>query len=201
MPIILGGDLAAYLGNDDGVDATRLDRAAAAASAAVQQYCGRDFDKTPSASPTAKTFRATDFRALRVPDFWSTTGLVVATDDNNDGTFETTWTINTDFIVEGPEDGWPYDRILGLGTRSFPFLPVRKGIQVTAAWGWESVPSAVVEATLIKAARLFKRKESPEGVLGGWAEFGAVRVSLREDPDVVMLLGPYRRATTAVTVA
>ena len=46
-------------------------------------------------------------------------------------------------------------------------------------------------ATLIQAARLFKRKESPEGVLGG-NDFGIVRVGTRVDPDVEMLLAPYR---------
>jgi hypothetical protein len=47
---------------------------------------------------------------------------------------------------------------------------------------------------IIKAARLFKRKNSPEGVLGGFQDFGAVRVTNREDPDVMMLLNPYRRS-------
>jgi hypothetical protein len=42
------------------------------------------------------------------------------------------------------------------------------------------------EATLIQALRLYKRKDSPEGVLGS-AEWGTVRVS-RLDPDVAKLV-------------
>jgi hypothetical protein len=69
-------------------------------------------------------------------------------------------------------------------------------VQVTAAWGWSADPAAVVNATLIQAARIFKRRTSPEGVVGGFQDFGAVRVSSRMDPDVMDLLAPYRRASS-----
>jgi hypothetical protein len=42
---------------------------------------------------------------------------------------------------------------------------------------------------IMQAARLYKRRRSPEGV-AGFAEFGVVRVS-RVDPDVAELLKPY----------
>jgi hypothetical protein len=53
-------------------------------------------------------------------------------------------------------------------------------------------------AALILGARIWKRKNSPEGVLGGFQDFGAVRISSRQDPDVVNLLVDYRRAETAL---
>lgn len=46
-------------------------------------------------------------------------------------------------------------------------------------------------ACLMHAARLYKRKNSPEGV-AGFGEFGTVRVS-RFDPDVEDLLSPFFR--------
>ncbi|MEW1719779.1 phage gp6-like head-tail connector protein [Streptomyces sp. NPDC093109] len=59
-------------------------------------------------------------------------------------------------------------------------------IRVTARWGWPAVPDEIREATLIQAARLYRRKDSPEGVTGS-AEWGVVRLS-RRDPDVWALI-------------
>lgn len=53
-----------------------------------------------------------------------------------------------------------------------------------AAW-----PDNVRVACLMHAARLYKRKASPEGV-AGFGEFGAVRVT-KLDPDVERLVAPY----------
>ncbi len=47
----------------------------------------------------------------------------------------------------------------------------------------------VNEAALLLGARLFKRKDAPLGVLGS-LDLGYVRVSAREDPEVVGLLAP-----------
>jgi hypothetical protein len=66
-------------------------------------------------------------------------------------------------------------------------------LQVTARWGWSSVPIEVYEACLLKAAALYKRRDSVQGV-AGFGDFGVVRIG-RSDPDVIDLLGPYRRLT------
>ncbi|WP_307797796.1 phage head-tail connector protein [Streptomyces laculatispora] len=60
------------------------------------------------------------------------------------------------------------------------------GQRVTARWGWPQVPDEIRQATLIQAARLYRRKDSPEGVTGS-AEWGVVRLS-RRDPDVWALI-------------
>lgn len=70
-------------------------------------------------------------------------------------------------------------------------------VQITARWGWPEVPAAVTQATFIKAARLFQRKDSPQGV-AGFGEFGPIRVSTREDPDICQLLMDYQRMPVAV---
>lgn len=59
-------------------------------------------------------------------------------------------------------------------------------VRVTAKWGWPAVPDEVVQATLLQALRLFKRKDSTEGVLGS-VDFGFARIS-RVDPDVQALI-------------
>lgn len=206
MAIISTPELAAHLGIPDSDDDPQINAAATATCQSIAEWCGRTFDATPSASPTVRLFRPAWQGALLVDDFWSTTGLVVKTDDNDDGAFETTWAIDTDFILE-PTDGlrngqaWPYNRIISISGRCFPTWNRRPSVQVTAAWGWSAIPAAVKQAALIKGARLFKRKNSPEGVLGGFTDFGPVRVSNREDPDVVSLLGPFRHPSVAAMVA
>ncbi|MEV6079663.1 phage gp6-like head-tail connector protein [Streptomyces sp. NPDC052069] len=63
--------------------------------------------------------------------------------------------------------------------------------RITTRWGWPVLPDEITEATLIQAARLFRRKDSPEGVTGS-AEWGVVRLS-RRDPDVWALIEHYIR--------
>jgi hypothetical protein len=55
--------------------------------------------------------------------------------------------------------------------------------------GPDELPSEdLVEAEIIYAARLYTRKDSPEGV-AGWGELGVIRI--RDDPDLRRLFGPY----------
>jgi hypothetical protein len=53
------------------------------------------------------------------------------------------------------------------------------------------VPIAVTQATIILAGRIFKRLDSPLGIISG--EMGSIRVGYRLDPDVQHLIEPYRK--------
>lgn len=57
---------------------------------------------------------------------------------------------------------------------------------ITAIWGWPSLPSDIKMASQFQAQRYYKRRGSPEGVAGS-AEWGLVRVP-RLDPDVAAIL-------------
>lgn len=205
MAIITTANLKAHLGISDSTDDGTLGWAVDATNSAIVEYCGRTFDKTATGSASARVFDRLDACTVEVDDFWETSVLVVETDDDDDGTFETTWTINTDFVLE-PLNGrrygqtWPYETLRAVGSRRFPLL-ARPAIQVTAAWGWTAMPAPVFEAALIKAARVWKRRKSPEGVLSGFAEFGPVRVSRSEDPDVVDLLDRYEHRSVKFGMA
>jgi hypothetical protein len=86
------------------------------------------------------------------------------------------------------------DRLKGMlglqGTREDATL----GLCLEAAGNWvidRVYPTSlgraeVVEATLLLASRLYKRRLSPEGV-AGWDDLAAVRI-LARDPDVERLL-------------
>lgn len=212
MGIISNADLKDWLKINDAVDDTRITVAVAAANSAVVNYCGRSFDKTDVGSETSRLFNVNPqtfstwplYRTIEVDDFWDVTNLVIKTDDGDNGTFSTTWTAS-DYQVEplNGRDGplsVPYYRITSIGGKTFPVWNRRPALKVTAAWGWAAIPDDVRTATLIKAARLYKRKDSPEGVLGGWADQGVVRVTQREDPDAAVLLRPYVRTSTRALV-
>lgn len=203
MTIIEDSDLATFLNIGDSIDATTLQWAADAANRAVCEYAGRTFDKTATEDASARLFRTRDQIRAVVDDFWETSELIVETDDGDTGNFATTWTLDDDFILEplnGLMGGQPHSftTIVAL-RRSFPIWNRRPGLRVTAAWGWEDTPDPVFEATLIKGARLFKRKDSADGI-AGFNDVGVIRVSAREDPDVVGLLGPFRHPRIAVMI-
>lgn len=181
----------------DTADDTTLTMALDSASQQIDAFTDRVF--TADGSPVTRYYTATDSGRLDVDPISTTTGLVVATDENGDGTYETTWTINTDFRLEpvnASVTGDPWTRIVGLGTRLFPSLQYRPGVSVTARFGWPggTAPAAVKHACLLQAARTWKRKDAPFGVAGS-VEFGSeIRLLAKLDPDVESLLRPYRRS-------
>lgn len=193
-------ELVSHLRIDDQDDGPRLAAVIDAVSRAIDSYCGQFFYATSGTS--ARVFTPGQAGWVDVDPFATTTGLTVAT--GTDGTFTNSWTIATDFVVK-PDNGRTasgeqvaYNRLVAVGSKGFP-VSVRPTVSVTANWGWPSVPPAVQEACLIKCARVFRRRDTPEGIAGG-VEFGAIRVSSREDPDAAMLLAPYRSTYGAPVV-
>lgn len=182
----------------DSNDDTELEFAVEASSRMIDQFCRRRFYIDGSA--TARTYRCEWNDKVYVDDIATLTGLVVKTDESDNGTFDRTWTVSTDFEMEplgafGPGgESWAYTTVVAVGTRyRFPTDGRRPRLQVTAKWGWPAVPDAVRQACFVQSSRLFKRAGSPEGVMHGFAtDFGAMRVGARLDPDVRMLLEPYR---------
>lgn len=189
---ITDDELIEYLGVTGTANDDLISAANAAASEWVTAYCARDFNKTTTAS--ARVYVTDETGLLDVDDFHTVTDLLVKADDDNSGSYETTWTIDTDFVlepfngIEGGRTGYPYRQIAAVD-RVFPHPINRARIQVTAQWGWAAVPDSVKQATRILAAEIFRLKDAPLGV-AGFNEFGPVRV--REVPQVKMLLSPYQ---------
>lgn len=174
------------------------ERAITAASRAIDRWCGRWF-WTP-AGTSVRTYLPDDPCTAWVDDIASTTGLVIKTDTTGDGTYTTTWAVsdyrlepaNAAVVADG-DTGDPYAwwRIEAIDRYTFPTVGRRHTLQVTARFGWSGLPDEVHEACLLKSAKLYKRRSSPEGV-AGFGEFGVVRIG-RQDPDVMELLGPLRK--------
>lgn len=191
-------ELKTRLDIDDTDDDTRLGEALSTASREIEAWCGRQFNKTTTAS--ARVYAPRTDGLLFVDDFHTTTDLVIGTDNGDDGTYETTWSAG-DYVLEprngivNGQTGWPYWRIAATGNRWWPLAHHRPSAQVTAQWGWTAVPAAVKEACMISAAELFKMGDAPFGV-AGFGEFGPVRVRLNS--RVQQLLAPYRLRTIKV---
>ena len=183
-----------------------------AASRAIDNICERRFWLDTDATtvryytPTRRDAR----RILEIDDL--VTFAALDTDNDGDGVFENSWTLYTDFVLEplnGAEDGLPYTLIRALpqGTHMFPGGPrgimpggvIPRSVRVTGQFGWSSVPDEIQQATVILAGRLTRRsREAPFGLIGFAMETGTNVASLsRTDPDVMMLLAPFRRHLVA----
>jgi hypothetical protein len=187
VAIITTADLKEHTGITDAVDDDTLDVAVAAANEAVVTTCQRNFD---TATAGTRVYYPINSHTVLVDDFTSLTSL--ATDTSDDGTFDTTWN-TADYQIEplnGLVDGRsvPYYKIRSVEAKEFPTLGHRASVQVTAVFGWAAVPDPVTQAARIMAARMWRRKDSPEASFG-FGEF-ALRLA-REDPDVISLLRPY----------
>lgn len=159
----------------------RLTDAIDSASREIEQYCGRQFNQ--DAAPSPRIYEPDSWNRIEVDDFYTTTGLVVASDYAGDQSYATIYTA-ADYelyplsgVVDGIP-GWPYHRIR-LSRNTFPFYDFGYGntygrgfgrrqgtVQVTAAWGWAAVPSTIKQACKLIAAQTFKMADAPLGVAG-----------------------------------
>lgn len=167
-------EMRAYLGVN-GVNADRdalITAAAGAASRWIDEATGRRF--TYDAAPSTITYRtlrrtfatSADY-GLVVPDIGTSTGLSTSQGD----------------VSYEAVSGWPITILYSGAPWPEPT------VSITARFGWPEVPDQIVLATKILAARLYRRKDSPEGIVGSEA-WGAIRVT-RVDPDVQALISPY----------
>lgn len=180
----------------DNVDDALLERAVEAASRRIDGECSRRFYVDTATS--ARTYAANRNAFLFVDDISTTTGLVVKVDDQMSGSFSTTLTVGVDYQTEPSNavtQGEPITLLRALDT-GFPVAEnSRTLIEVTAKWGWPSVPHAIREATVLLASRQFKRLDSPLGV-AGFGDLGAIVVR-RIDPDVAAMVAPYKTFVVA----
>jgi len=209
-------EVKASLRINDSVDDALLEIAIDSASRQIDGLCGRNFVVAGTAA-TDRYFIAGNNNYIWVDDIASTTGLVIVTSDNLDGNYGNTWG-TADYQLEPLNNysagiTWPFTRIRSTMNKSFPtggyggyggyngyggfgnyggissMGGQLAGVKVTARWGWPALPSAIKQATMLLAGRMFKRFDSPLGV-AGFGDLGAIRVS-RVDPDVASLVDPY----------
>lgn len=174
----------------DNVDDTLLEMAIESASRAIDEYTNRNFY---NAGTAVRYYAPSDDFNVTIDDLVSLTTLETMSD--TDQVYNTTWTA-TDYQLEplnGIADGitQPYTHIRAIGDYTYLTLGGEATIKVTGVWGWNSVPIQVTQAAVIQSSRIYKRLDSPLGIISG--ELGSMRVGSRIDPDVAQLIDGLRK--------
>lgn len=178
----------------DSVDDSLLEMAIESASRAIDQYTNRNFY---NAGTAVRYYAPQDSLNVNVDDLISIISLEAMNDDEQlfDVTFAT-----DDYQLEplnGIADGFeqPYTNIRAIGDFVYETLAGEATVKVTGVWGWAATPIQVTQATVIQASRIFKRLDSPLGIISG--ELGSMRVGSRLDPDVAQLVDSLRKIRMA----
>lgn len=175
----------------DNVDDTLLENAIESASRRIDGYTGRFFYKT---SQTPITMYPYNEYLLFFPADVATNSITIKIDTTANGTYATTLVQGVDYLLE-PTDtvlqSRPYLNARMVGGATFPLYvtPSFPTVQVTAQWGWNTVPDDVNQACVLLAMRQFARLNAALGVVG----FADMAITVRAiDPDVRDLLSPYK---------
>lgn len=161
------------------------------ASRTVEQIAGRRFYPDADANQV-RYYTPCGSHRLVVDDLVTLTSL--KTDRDGNGTFEETWTLNTDFLLEplnAVADGVPWSVIRRhpQGTKSFPYQV--KSVELTGKFGWAAAPEPVKKAAGILAAKfVLIARQAPFGVVNLGPDSEAFRIA-RSDPHVMGLLSRY----------
>jgi len=196
-------EIKAYLSISDTTDDTLLEKLVESSSRSIDKIANRRFYADTSA--TTRLYRAYSDIFVYTDDISGTSGLVVKVDEDGNGTYSKTVTLNTDFIMDpltASALGRPFTQLTMVSnTETWPIFPgltqngLRPGVQVTAKFGWPSVPSDVNVACLILTADLYKRKDAPGGVLG-LGDLGVIRMS-PVGRDVSQMVRAYQKIAIA----
>lgn len=202
-----GTELGEYVRVPDNDDATEMDSAVAAASRAIDYFCGRQFGLldadtafyyTPWWDTTGQRWVAD------IDDLMTTASLVVEV--SVDGA--TFWTLTDDAYALRPVNAAsaaePWTELHILPASGFaPAIGTDANVAVSAFFGWTAVPEAIKYAALLQASRYLARRDSPYGVAGSppRRDSGSgisvaakeLKVMNRLDPDVADTLEPFRR--------
>jgi hypothetical protein len=183
----------AAVGITDTTDDSALQSVLDATDTLIDLYCDR---KTGfgTASET-RYYTAEDWEYVLTDDLVSITTL--QTDDDANGTYETTWTAGTDYVLaprNAALDGFPYTEIDTSVTwpRNFP-KDVYIGVKVVGVFGFPSVPAAVKQAEIIQAGAVWNSRTAPFGVIGSADLGGILRMSRALHPEAALILEPYRK--------
>jgi hypothetical protein len=183
----------AAVGITDTVDDSALQAVLDATDTLIDLHCDR---KTGfgTASET-RYYTAEDYEYVLTDDLVSVTTL--QTDDDANGTYETTWTSGTDYVLaprNAALDGFPYTEIDTSVTwpRNFP-KDVYLGVKVVGVFGFPSVPAAVKQAEIIQANAVWASRVSPYAIVGSADLGGILRMSRALHPEAALILEPYRK--------
>lgn len=191
--------LKATLRITDSVDDELLELAINAASRQIDGYCERTFYDMGT---EAREFVPQDSFLTEIDDLISIEYLKTSSTGD---TFDTTWDA-ADYQLE-PLNSFvgglslPFTRIRAVDSKLFPVYDAKNvnaydaSVQVRGNWGFSAVPVPIEQATILYAARQYKRYDAPLGI-AGFGDIGMMRIG-RFDPDIEAMVSPYRRVRMA----
>jgi hypothetical protein len=177
----------------DTIDDSLLNTSIEAASRWIDGYTDRSFGS--AVAGTAFYIPTGRMDDLAVDDLTAITSIAI--DEELDKTFATTLNpIDFQALPVNARSGgipFPFSRVRPQEDGYWPISFDRRAtVRVIGDFGWPGTPVAVREAAILQASRLYTRLSSPVGVVS-FGDMGAIRVSRFVDPDVDMLLNPYKR--------
>jgi hypothetical protein len=156
-----------------------------------------------------RRFVSNDPWLVECDDFVGAPALVES-DYAGDGTFSTVWQ-PADYqlepvngIMEG-QAGWPTTAIRAIRSLYFPVWggiayprPYTQAlVQITAQWGWTSVPTPIRQAAVVQSIAVFKGADVPFGATA-FGEAGILHLHTSLHPMAELLIGPYRQQEVLV---
>jgi hypothetical protein len=195
------------LGITDSTDDFQVQIAIQAASGAVNEHCGRHFNRITE----TRTYQPTNVWLLDVDDIVPGASITVNVDDDGDGIFETPMILGTDYQlrlgnglynVNASGIARPYRQLQIIQSgKWFPFTwPYAHldRVQIATTWGWSMIPPPVTQGTFLIASQLFKLKDAPFGISGN-ANFGtstrtqawAASSMIQGDSTLMQMFVPY----------
>jgi hypothetical protein len=121
------------------------------------------------------------------------TGLEVMADLTDTGTYTDELDELAMRPVNAAPEGRPWTRLVVLPDSTNQPRAHDAGVEVTAQFGWTTVPTAVEQATLLQGSRFLSRRDSPYGVAGSPETGSELRLLARLDADVAVTLSSYIR--------
>lgn len=189
-------DLAAAMRIDDDDDDGNLQTAVSAASRAVDRATGRQFGLTAGVEARYYTARW-DPRLSRwtvpIDDVQTAVGLLVATDPDDDGTYEALIDQYALRPVNAAAIGRPWHLIVVHPSSTYSPDARDAGVEVRARFGWSAVPDVVTSAVTLQAIRFANRRDSPYGIAGSPDTGSELRLLAKVDPDVAVMLSGVTR--------
>ena len=183
----------ATLGITDTANDTELELSIEASSRQAEAHCGPGRKFWQDSAVVARKYFPAFNDIVVVDDISTLTGLLVKVDTSDDGTFDTSLTIGTDFQVlpvnaaaEYPVEPWTAIQLLDGTLSSFTALASgRPSVEVTAKFGWSAIPTAVARACLVQARNIYKSQD---------ATFGSFQLSIDGSPRSIPAMDPVARA-------
>jgi hypothetical protein len=155
--------------------------AVTAASRVIDTAAGRQFGAATIADRKYKPWYSTSAAAyfIDIDDMDNSTGMTATTAS---GTVVTTSVVLYPLNAAAKGRPWTMMKVTSAEV-----------VTVHAIFGWTAVPATIVQATLLQASRLVKRRDAPFGVAGSPEMGSEIRLLAKLDPDVEVMIRPYRR--------